>query len=528
MNKKYLLWLSMFVCIALIGLISIQVYWIKSALEIKEHHFDFAVNEALKGVVARMEKKSTADKITRKFALRKQGVSWLAPYTKDAKSKGADFKKYDTHIYEELQLDSGEATLKKTKQNSFTSDSLLSDELTSELTRKIKSGLTLGNKDSTELIHDWMNHKSEVVNNVFDEFVSVNIYNNYDEKVDTVILDSILATELKEKNIHASYLYGVLKNKGNYFSKGVLEKDKNNILQSKFQVNLAPDNMFIPAKYLSIYFPNQKNYIISNLWFLFVGSGLLVLTLILAFYYTISTIFKQKKLSVIKNDFISNMTHEFKTPISTISLACEVLNDTGFEKTKDQTQNYIRVISEENKRLSLLVENVLQISILEKGEFKLKIQTVDLHQLIEQAIANTKLQLEKRGGEIFTDLQAQTPEMEGDRVHLSNILFNLIDNALKYTTEKPIIIIRTANEKDGVHLSIQDNGIGISKENQLKIFEPLFRVSTGNVHNVKGFGLGLNYVKAVIEKHGGTIHVESSIGKGSKFNIIIPKYKNPK
>ncbi|MBP6411836.1 MAG: hypothetical protein KA450_00185, partial [Bacteroidia bacterium] len=307
MNKKYLLWLSMFVCIALIGLISIQVYWIKSALEIKEHHFDFAVNEALKGVVARMEKKSTADKITRKFALRKQGVSWLAPYTKDAKSKGADFKKYDTHIYEELQLDSGEATLKKTKQNSFTSDSLLSDELTSELTRKIKSGLTLGNKDSTELIHDWMNHKSEVVNNVFDEFVSVNIYNNYDEKVDTVILDSILATELKEKNIHASYLYGVLKNKGNYFSKGVLEKDKNNILQSKFQVNLAPDNMFIPAKYLSIYFPNQKNYIISNLWFLFVGSGLLVLTLILAFYYTISTIFKQKKLSVIKNDFISNM-----------------------------------------------------------------------------------------------------------------------------------------------------------------------------------------------------------------------------
>ncbi len=524
MNKKYLFWLSLFVCIALTGLISIQVYWIKNAIAIKEQHFDFAVNAALKGVVARMEKKSTADKITRKFALRKQGVSWLAPFNKDAKNtKNDDFKKYDTHVYEELQLDSGDATLKKTKQNSFTSDSLLSDELTADLNHKIKTGLNLNNKDTSTLIHDWMSRKSEVVNNVFDEFVSVNIYNNYDDKIDTLILDSILAAELKDKNIRASYTYGVLKTKGNYFSKSTKEQDKVNILQSKYQVNLAPDNMFIPAQYLSLYFPNQTNYIISNLWFLFVGSGFLVLTLVLAFYYTISTIFKQKKLSVIKNDFISNMTHEFKTPISTISLACEVLNDTAFEKTKEQTQNYIRVISEENKRLSLLVENVLQTSILEKGEFKLKIQPVDLHQIIYQTINNTRLQLEKREGEIVTELKATNAELNADRVHLTNILFNMIDNALKYTTAKPHIIISTSDSDMGVYVSIADNGIGISKENQQKIFEPLFRVSTGNVHNVKGFGLGLNYVKAVIEKHGGTISVESALGKGSKFNVFIPK-----
>jgi two-component system, OmpR family, phosphate regulon sensor histidine kinase PhoR len=523
MNKRYLLWLSIFVCLALTGLISIQVYWIKNAIAIKEQHFDFAVTEALKGVVARMEKKSTADKITRKFALRKQGVSWLAPFNKDAKGvKGNEFKKYDTHVFEELQLDSGDATLKKTKQSSFTSDSLLSDELTADLNGKIKSGFVVNNKDTTELIHDWMSRKSEVVNNVFDEFVSVNIYNNYDDKIDTLILDSILAAELKNKNISASYCYGVLKKKGNYFSAKTSNKNKENILQSKFQVNLAPDNMFIPAQYLSIYFPNQTNYIISNLWFLFVGSGLLVITLVLAFYYTISTIFKQKKLSVIKNDFISNMTHEFKTPISTISLACEVLNDTGFEKSKEQTQNYIRVISEENKRLSLLVENVLQTSILEKGEFKLKIQPMDLHQVIFQTINNTKLQLEKRAGEIVTSLEAQHPDINADRVHMTNIIFNMIDNALKYTTERPHIKISTSDDEKGIYISIEDNGIGISKENQQKIFEPLFRVSTGNVHNVKGFGLGLNYVKAVIEKHGGTISVESSLGKGSKFNVFIP------
>lgn len=522
MNKRYLLWLSIFVIIALTGLISIQVYWIKNALVIKEQHFDFAVTEALKGVVARMEKKSTADKITRKFALRKQGVSWLAPYDKSAKSKDGNLKKYDTHVYEELQLDSGDATLKKTKQNSFLSDSLLSDELSADLSDKIKSGFNFGKKDSAEVLHDWMSHKSEVVNNVFDEYVSVNIYNNYDDKIDTLILDSILADELKHKNISARYAYGVLKNKGNYFPNGTSEKYKDALLQSKYQVNLAPDNMFIPAQYLSVYFPNQTNYIISNLWFLFVGSGLLVLTLVLAFYYTISTIFKQKKLSVIKNDFISNMTHEFKTPISTISLACEVLNDTSFEKSKDQTQNYIRVISEENKRLSLLVENVLQTSILEKGEFKLKIQEVDIHQLVFQTINNTKLQLEKRGGEIVTELHATNTLLNGDRVHLTNILFNMVDNALKYTTEQPHIVISTQDAEHGVLLAIADNGIGISKENQQKIFEPLFRVSTGNVHNVKGFGLGLNYVKAVIEKHGGTIRVESALGKGSKFTVFIP------
>ena len=490
---------------------------------IKEQHFDLAVNEALKGVAGRLEKKSTADKITRKFNFRKQGVSWLAPQKKSSLTKNDAFKKYDTQVFEQLQIDSGTASITKTRQNSFTSDSLLSDEITNDLHRKLNSNMGIKPCDTTKILHDWVTHKSELVNNIFDESVSVNIYNNYDDKIDTVQLDSMLLMELKEKGIDAKYHYGVLQTSGNFFSKNMDNETRQSILQSKYQINLAPDNVFIPAQFLSVYFPNQKNYIINKMWFLFIGSGMLILTLMLAFYYTISTIFKQKKLSVIKNDFISNMTHEFKTPISTISLACEVLNDSSFEKSKEQTQKYIKVINEENKRLSLLVENVLQTSILEKGEFKLQIQPVDMNQIIFQTINNTKLQLEKREGEIVTELGAADSTLNADKVHLTNILFNLIDNALKYTTEKPHIIISTNSDARGIYVSVSDNGIGISKENQTKIFETLYRVSTGNVHNVKGFGLGLSYVKAVVEKHGGTINVDSTLGKGSKFNVFIPK-----
>jgi len=251
-------------------------------------------------------------------------------------------------------------------------------------------------------------------------------------------------------------------------------------------------------------------------------SALLILIVILAFYFTVSTILKQKKLSDIKNDFINNMTHEFKTPISTIQLACEVINDASVEKTPASMSNYIKMIKDENKRLSVLVENVLQTAILDRGEFKLRISDVDVHNVIEQAISNVRLMVEKKEGEIITSLNAKTFVLKADRVHLVNIVYNLIDNALKYSGEKPEIRIETKNEGGKILVSVSDNGIGISRENQKKVFEKFYRVSTGNIHTVKGFGLGLSYVKAVVEKHGGTISVESELNKGATFTITLP------
>jgi two-component system phosphate regulon sensor histidine kinase PhoR len=361
-----------------------------------------------------------------------------------------------------------------------------------------------------------------MVNDIFDEMVSVNIYNDNNRKIDTLLLDSVIRFELLEKGISANYIYGVTPSKQMPVDSTLLSGRDKLLYNSKYKINLSPDNIFIKPQYLSVYFPGQNRYLLSSLWFMLLISVAFTLVLVFSFYYTISTIFKQKKLSEIKNDFISNMTHEFKTPISTISLACEVLNDASIEKTKERTANYVKMISDENKRLSLLVENILQTAILDKGEFKLKIQSTDIHTLIEQTIANIKLQVENKEGKISTELNAENPVINADRVHVTNIVFNLIDNALKYSSANPEIKISTKSKKEGILIYVKDNGIGISKENQHRIFDTMYRVHTGNVHNVKGFGLGLSYVKAVVEKHGGVIKVESELNKGSTFIVYLP------
>jgi len=273
---------------------------------------------------------------------------------------------------------------------------------------------------------------------------------------------------------------------------------------------------------LIVCFPTQSGDVFKEMWPFLITSIVVIAILIVSFYYITINNLKQKKLSVIKNDFISNMTHEFKTPISTISLASEMLSDNTVAKTPEKQQRYLSMIRDENKRLSVLVESILQTSILDKGEFKLKLSELDVHEIINTAINNTQLLVSNRSGNIQTFLNAQKFKLQADRVHLTNIIFNLIDNAIKYSKEMPEISISTFNTAEGIMIQVKDNGIGISKENQRKIFDKFYRVPTGNVHNVKGFGLGLSYVLAVVLKHNGTISVNSELGKGSTFNVHLP------
>ncbi|MBI2271904.1 MAG: HAMP domain-containing histidine kinase [Bacteroidetes bacterium] len=530
MNKRNIQFIIILISVALVGLILTQLYWVKNAIELKEEHFDQSVNEALNNVVYKFEKTSTAAKITRKLNFRKQGIRWLmqndsmkstAQITYDTIFDGNKMqvtdKKVHVKIYEEYLSDSNGVVVKKRRVKNFTDDSL-TDRSFDIRSLWAHDSLNVKGIDSSDERYRWITHKSDVVNDIFDELVSVNVYNDYKQKIDTVLLDSLVKNELNERGVNAGFRYGVLNNAiiNNPSSKQM------NLLYSKYRVNLTPDNIFIEPLYLAIHFPNQKNYILNTLWFMLGGSAVLILVLIFSFYYAISTILRQKKLSEIKNDFINNMTHEFKTPISTISLACEVLNDSSVNKTPERTGNYIKMISDENKRLGVLVENVLQTAILDKGEFKLKIQDVDIHQLVLQSISNIKLQVDKKEGEIITYLNAGKTIIQADKVHITNIIFNLIDNALKYTDQKPRIEVSTQDSVHGIAVSVKDNGIGISKENQKKIFDTLYRVPTGNIHNVKGFGLGLSYVKAVIGKHNGQIHVDSEPGKGSTFTIHLP------
>ncbi len=521
----------MMASLALIGLIAIQVYWVNNAISLGEDRFEQSVNEALNNVVYRLEKFKAAAKITQKFNFRKQGIRYyttvdisgnkprlVSDSLGDKVSYQLPKNKLNVKIVEEFTSDSNGVVVKTSREKNFSADTS-----SKELDARVQAeGPMLHPMDSTDLNDRWFANKSNMVNDIFDELVSINVYNDYDKKIDTLLIDSILRVELMEKGVSADYVFGITATKNPPSDASVLSEKERKIYQSPYKVNLSPDNIFIKPQFLSVSFTNQKRYILSSMWFLLLISVAFMIALIFSFYYTISTIFKQKKLSEIKNDFISNMTHEFKTPISTISLACEVLSDKTVEKSPERVSNYVRMIGDENKRLSLLVENILQTAILDKGQFKLKIQQIDIHTLIEQTITNIKLQVENKEGVIEKYLNATQFIIHADRVHVTNIIFNLIDNALKYSSEKPQIKITTKNDDTGVFISVQDNGIGISKDNQKRIFETMYRVPTGNIHNVKGFGLGLSYVKAVVEKHEGSISVESELGKGSVFTVFLP------
>ncbi len=515
MGKHNIGLITILTAIALTGLIITQLYWINNAFTLKQQHFSLSVNEALNNLVYKLEKQNAAAKIKRRLNLRKQGMRWVMQSDSLKNDKSQSIK-----VFEEMTTDSAGIVLHKTRKKTMSNDS-------SSIGVNINLGgnepFVISHIDSSDDRFNWMLKQSDMVSDIFDELVSINIYKGYNDKVDTLLIDSILKEGLLEKGIKANYVYGIYNNTYKYFPPKTKEESQKEILSSSYKINLSPDNVFITPKYLAVYFPFEKNYILRTMWLMLTGSGILILVIVFAFYYTVSTILRQKKLSDIKNDFINNMTHELKTPISTVALASEMLGDSSIDKSKERLTHYVRIIKEENQRLGLLVENILQTAVLDKGQFKLRPQEVDVHEIIDRAISNIRLQVEKREGEIHLEKNAKQNILMADRVHLTNIIYNLVDNALKYSEQKPNIKIATENINEGIQISVSDNGIGISKENQKKIFDTFYRVPTGNIHDVKGFGLGLSYVKAAVEKHNGHVSVESEVGKGSTFKVYLPQ-----
>jgi len=277
-----------------------------------------------------------------------------------------------------------------------------------------------------------------------------------------------------------------------------------------------------PVGSLRIFFPKKTSFLISSILPALISSILLTGLILFCFVYTINVILTQKKVSLMKTDFINNMTHEFKTPIATISLAADSIVNPKVKSNEKMIDRYADIIRQENKRMLNQVEKVLQIARLDKKDFQLKIASINMHDLVHTAAENSRLRVNEKGGEISADVNASNPIIQGDENHISNVLHNLIDNAIKYSGETPKIHLETKNTKDGVLISVKDNGIGISKEDQKRIFEKFYRVSTGNLHDVKGFGLGLSYVKAIVDAHQGSIQVSSEIGKGSIFSVSFP------
>lgn len=274
---------------------------------------------------------------------------------------------------------------------------------------------------------------------------------------------------------------------------------------------------------LRLYFPEKGRFLLHNLLGQFALTGLMLAIIAWGFFTAVIGAARNKRIDRIRRDLMNNLTHELKTPISTIGLASEALKDPDMQKDAEGVNYYIGLINEENKRLGMLVENVLQASLAESGKMQLFKHTLNVHDLIREVLKNVAIQVRKHGGKVELELEAEEPMVHGDKVHLSNVVFNLVDNAIKYADGDLRLTISSVQTTDGVELRFSDNGIGIAKEHLGKVFDRLYRVPTGNVHDVKGFGLGLSYVKTVIDRHHGSIRVESEPGKGSTFIVMLPR-----
>jgi two-component system phosphate regulon sensor histidine kinase PhoR len=337
-------------------------------------------------------------------------------------------------------------------------------------------------------------------------------------EIDANLLEYLLRNEFEKRGIAADFEYGVYDCSSEQMVYG--DYVAFNAAREKNTTKFLP-KWSNQAYYFGVQFPNRAAHIINQMG-IWSFSSIVLLTVIAFFAYTLFVILKQKRLSEIQKDFINNMTHEFKTPIATIAVSAEVLKDANIINQPERLRNYAGIIEKENIRLKQQVERVLQMARLDKEDIGLKKELLDIHQIVQDSIRNYAMALEERKGKLKSELAATRSQIQGDKFHLTSVLNNLIDNAIKYCREIPSITIRTFDRNDGCIIEVRDNGIGISPENQRRIFQKFYRVPTGNVHDVKGFGLGLSYAKTIVEAHGGEISLQSELGMGCSFQIYIP------
>jgi len=469
MNKNLITWIITVVSLVLLSLTAVQLYWVKNAISVERTNFESKVNEAVSNVIYRLEKLETYGNL--KATIRSQSRVQGFIQSMDSINK------------------------------------LLSDEL-----RAIKHP-----EDIEKLIR-----KSFMAREVLNEMIEGDEPLDIEKSLNTNLLDSLLITELKKRGIKTKFEYGVY---STFRSKMIIEKTgeyQNELLKKGFVFTLYPNEFSSKPDYLMIYFPYEIRFLLKQMASIIFISLILIVILMMLFIYVIKVIVWQRRLSEMKNDFINNMTHEIKTPISTISLACEALAESEIRENRFLSDNYLNVINDENKRLGGIAEKILQTASIEQVEFELKKEKLDVHEVIDNVINNMGIQIEVKDGKVIHDFKADRSIVVADQMHLANVISNMLDNANKYAPRRPEIKITTENYADGVKISFEDNGMGISKENQKKIFDKLYRIPTGNIHNVKGFGLGLSYVKAIVELHHGKVVVDSELKKGSVFSIYLP------
>ncbi len=506
MKKSIISILTIVMGVSFVCLLYLQVQYIEEIIGMRKIHFDESVSRSLYQVAHHLEVEE-ATRYLEQGAVAMEGIATA----------------YDSII---VSTDSSliQRVHKVTAKDGSVFSSLettASTNISDKYFTKQKGNVSNKTRSLQEIMRQRYNYDKKLLDEVVYSMLYTASDRPLEDRIDFNELDQKLKTELSNNGIDILYHFSVQTNNGRVVYRC---SDYNASGEDLcYTETLFKNDPIQKMGILKVHFPNQSSFIYRSIWFI-MPSIIFTLVLLITFIVTLVLIFRQRKLTEVKNDFINNMTHEFKTPISSISLAAQMLNDPSVKKTPQMLDRLTSTINDETKRLRFQVEKVLQLSMYEHREANLKMREIDANELIAGVIHTFALKVEKNGGKIISNLEAEDPIIYVDDMHFTNVIFNLMDNAVKYKRNDIALELKvsTWNEGKKLCISVQDNGIGIKKEDLKKIFEKFYRVHTGNLHDVKGFGLGLAYVKKIITNHKGTIHAESELGIGTKFIIKLP------
>tara|TARA_B100000029_G_scaffold491458_1_gene551632 strand:+ start:112 stop:1650 length:1539 start_codon:yes stop_codon:yes gene_type:complete len=511
MNKKNFILIIALLVLSLVSILFVQFNWISDLNRLNEDRFKQDIQHVLYMINERLEENEIIN-------LTKDNLEATLKIRRSNDKGGIELIE---STFNKETIDSSKFISSK---NSFQFDIESGNKDDSDINSNINASIQIEDMDDLTLdsaVQSQINKildRSEMIQIILNKLLTND--RTIKSDFDVNFLNKMIMVNLSQMNLKLDYEFLIFNNEENRIE--LSSSNNPNILKSEFKINLFQNDLMDSNLDLYLFFPNQRQYIQESNFLNMIFSGIFLLVIGLCFYYVILKVFELKKLSEIKNEFIDNMTHELKTPISTISLACEALLDEEI-KNKGSDKNYIKIINDENKRLSGQVEKVLSIAKTEKKDYEIDFNELDLHKIINDSIEINRFKVEKREGKIHLKLDAKNPKVSGNYDHLLNVFNNLIENANKYSLDIPNIKITSENKKDSLEVSISDKGIGIRKSNLDKIFDKFYREPQGNIHNVKGFGLGLSYVRNILMKHKASIKVESKLNKGTKFKI---RFKN--
>ena len=521
MSKSILWILTIFLSLAMIALVGIQAFWFKNSIDAERKQLGMVVSQVLDNIRGELQENYTITTI----------LEEIQPPLANHQSRSTWHYKIDGRSYVGENVDhtdGGGAVVYSEPHQSVINQKveIIDDSMVVVIGEDQDKGDTLlisamhPEEIRLELSRSYIDQDlfvRKIVRQMMAEGESI------EDRISATGMERMLTTRLREKGVDMPFEYAV------YY------EGKPPIYQSEafheyeedckyYRSVLLPGNIYNRPTWVSVYFPGERRHFLHSAGIMGGTSALILVFVLGLFSLALFVIFRQKRLSEMKNDFVNNMTHELKTPIATISLASQMLNDRSIPDEQKNLGQISRIIQTESRQLGFQVERVLQMAIFDHGKLRLKLEEVHLHELIETVAQNFLLQVDRRSGRLDYLPEADNDLINGDVMHLTNVVSNLLENAMKYSPKNPEISISTLNENNSLVFSVSDRGIGISKENQKRIFDKFYRVPTGNVHNVKGFGLGLSYVKLIVEAHGGSVDVKSETGKGSDFLIHLPLY----